>query len=118
MTSDADGTDDPNPVEGPNRHRLPPPVDQKTRRRCRRLATALHTDRVQEALERDGVNPMIVLFVEARLRQAGHGQPLLGPGAGARVARGLHRVLDATAPIYPRETYTVRRRLDLEVQQR
>lgn len=117
MTSAMDGTDDHQSGRQTDSG-WRQPLDRKTRRHCRRLARALHTDRVQAALERAGVNPMTAMFVQARLHAAGDsGRPLLDPSTSG-IAASFRRVLDATAPIRPRETATVRRRIASETDRR
>jgi hypothetical protein len=83
-------------------------MDRRTRRHCRRLAHAMHTDRVDRALVRPGIDSLRAHLLETRLLRAGkHGQPLLRPGEGPGVRALLRRVLDAVATVYPREVATV-----------
>ena len=88
-------------------------MDRRTRRHCRRLAHAIHTDRVDRALVRHRIAPLCAHLLEARLLRAGkYGYPLLRPGEGPAVRALLGGVLDVVGIVYPREVATVRPLLD------
>ena len=88
-------------------------MDRRTRRHCRRLAPAIHTDRVDRALVRHRVAPLCAHLLEARLlRAVKYGYPLLRPGEGTAVRALLGSVLDVVGIVYPRNVSTVRSRLD------